>query len=263
MKPLLSVKSMKSVKCVKKPVQAVLFALMLLPMTSGAGILEDDEARKAIKELNAKLTALVTKLEARIDEKADKGSVIELANQIEQLRSEIASLRGQIEVLANDLANAQKRQQDFYIDLDKRIRALEPKKLTVDGREITIEQNEQRAFDAAMSMYKAGQYANAATAFNSFTLNYAASVFASQAHYWLGNSYYAQRDCKGTIAALQNLLKNFPDNNKAPDAMLNIAACQLELKDKKESRKTLEAVIAKFPGTEQAQAAKSRLPLTK
>lgn len=246
-----------------KYVRAAVFAMLLLPMCASAGILDDDEARKAIKELNAKLVALVAKLEVRIDEKADKTSVLELSNQIEQVRGEIAGVRGQIEVLMNDLANAQKRQQDFYVDLDKRIRALEPKKLTVDGQEVTIEQAEQRSFDAAMAMYKAGQYANAVTAFNSFTLNYAGSVFASQAHYWLGNSYYAQRDCKGTISALQNLLKNFPENSKAPDAMLNIASCQLELKDKKESRKTLEAVIAHFPGTDAAKAAKVRLPLTK
>ena len=246
-----------------KRVRAAVFAILLLPVAASAGILDDDEARKAIKELNAKLTSLVAKLEAKIDEKADKSSLIELSNQIEQVRGEIAGVRGQIEVLANDLANAQKRQQDFYVDLDKRIRALEPKKLTVDGQEVTIEQAEQRSFDAAMAMYKAGQYANAATAFNSFTLNYASSVFASQAHYWLGNSYYAQRDCKGTISALQNLLKNFPENSKVPDAMLNIASCQLELKDKKESRKTLQEIMAKFPGTEAAQAAKTRLPLTK
>lgn len=253
---------MDSLKAAKSLRVAVLVA-SLLPVYASAGILDDDEARKAIKELNAKLVALVAKLELRIDEKADKTSVLELSNQIEQLRGEIAGVRGQIEVLVNDLANAQKRQQDFYVDLDKRIRALEPKKLTVDGQEVTIEQAEQRAFDAAMAMYKAGQYANAATAFNSFTLNYASSVFASQAHYWLGNSYYAQRDCKGTVSALQNLLKNFPDSSKAADAMLNIASCQLELKDKKESRKMLEAVIAKFPGTDAAQAAKTRLPLTK
>jgi len=246
-----------------KGLQALIFAVTVLPAIASAGIFDDDEARKAILDLRTKIAALSTKLDAKLDDKADKTSVLELSNQNEQLRSEIAALRGQIEVLMNELANAQKRQQDFYIDLDKRLRALEPKKLTVEGREVTIVQSEQRSFDAAMSLYKAGQYANAASAFTAFTLNYADSVFASQAQYWLGNSFYAQRDCKNTIAALQTLLKNYPDNAKVPDAMLNIAACQLDLKDKKESRKTLMAVIAKFPGTDAAQAAKNRLPSTK
>lgn len=252
-----------NVSGLNKKMKALAFACLLMPAVASAGLFDDEEARKAILDLRAKITALTAKMEARLDDKADKSSTLVLNNQNEQLRAEIATLRGQIEVLLNDLANLQKRQQDFYVDLDKRLRALEPKKLTVEGREVTIEQSEQRSFDAAMSLYKAGQYANAAAAFTGFTLNYSESIFASQAQYWLGNSYYAQRDCKNTIAALEKLLKTYPDNAKEPDALLNIAACQLELKDKKESRKTLQAVIAKFPGTEAAQAAKTRLPSTK
>lgn len=247
----------------RKHVLVGLFTCLSLPALAGPGLFDDEEARKAILDLRAKITALNTKLDAKLDEKADKTSLLDLNNQNEQLRSEIAALRGQIEVLMNELANAQKRQQDFYNDLDKRLRALEPKKLSVDGREVTIEQSEQRAFDAAMNLYKAGQYANAVAAFTSFNVSYANSIFSSQAQYWLGNSYYAQRDCKNTISALQTLLKSYPDSPKTSDAMLNIAACQIDLKDKKEARKTLEAVIAKFPGTDAAQAAKSRLPLTK
>lgn len=247
----------------RKQFAVVLFTCLSVPALANPGLFDDDEARKAILDLRAKLTALTAKLDAKLEEKADKTSLLELNNQNEQLRSEIAALRGQIEVLMNELSNAQKRQQDFYNDLDKRLRALEPKKLSVDGREVTIEQSEQRAFDAAMNLYKSGQYANAAAAFTSFNVNYASSVFAAESQYWLGNSYYAQRDCKNTISTLQTLLKNYPDTAKAADAMLNIAACQIDLKDKKEARKTLEAVIAKFPGTDAAQAAKSRLPSTK
>ena len=104
------------------------------------GLFDDDEARKAILDLRAKVTALTARLDAKLEEKADKTGLLELNNQNEQLRAEIASLRGQIVVLMNELANAQKRQQDFYADLDKRLRALEPKKVSVDGREVTIEQ---------------------------------------------------------------------------------------------------------------------------
>lgn len=252
-----------NITILKQYSKALLFILALAPGFASAGIFDDDEARKAILDLRTKLTALTVKLEARLDDKADKTSVLELSNQNEQLRTEMAALRGQIEVLMNDLANAQKRQQDFYVDLDNRLRKLEPKKLTVEGREVTVEMNEQRAFDAAMSLYKAGQYQNAAAAFTSFTINYAESAYLSQAHYWLGNSFYAQRDWKSTIAALQTMLRNYPDHPKSPDAMLNIAASQLELKDKVGSRKTLEAVMTKFPNTEFSQAAKSRLASVK
>jgi tol-pal system protein YbgF len=238
-------------------------ALVLLPSVSFAGIFDDDEARRAILDVRTKIDAVSTKLDAKLDTKADKSSALDLSNQNEQLRAEVAKLRGQIEVLANDLANTQRRQQDFYVDLDNRLRKMEPKRMTVDGKEATVEVNEQRAYDAAMSLFKAADYKNASAAFSSFSVNYPQSVFAGSAQYWLGNSYYAQRDCKNTIASLQTLVKNYADHPKTPDAMLNIAACQLELKDKPGSKKTLEAVMKQYPDTEAAQAAKSRMSSVK
>jgi len=206
-------------------------------MLANAGIFDDDEARKAIFDVRAKIDALSVKLESKIDTKADKTSALDLSSQNEQLRSEVAKLRGQIEVMSNDLAKLQQRQQDFYLDLDNRLRKVEPKRITVDGKEATVDVNEQRAYDTALGLFKDADYKNAAAAFSNFTNNFPQSVYSGAANYWLGNSYYAQRDCKSAIPALQVLSKHFPDHPKTPDAMLNIAACHLELKDKIASKK--------------------------
>jgi tol-pal system protein YbgF len=239
--------------------RAAVFSALLAPGIASAGLFDDDEARRAILDVRAKVDEASARLEAKLDTKADKSSALDLANQNELLRMEIAKLRGQIEVLANDLSNTQRRQQDFYVDLDNRLRKMEPKKVTVDGRESTVEVNEQRAYDAAMALFKAGEYKSAGTAFAGFVASYPQSAYAGSAQYWLGNSHYAQRDCKATISSLQVLVKAHPEHPKTPDAMLNIAACHLELKDKAANKKILEAVIAQYPETEAAQAAKSRL----
>jgi tol-pal system protein YbgF len=239
-------------------------SLVLLTASSAhAGLFDDDEARKAILDARAKIEALGNRLDTKIDTKADKTSVLELANQNEQLRAEIAKLRGQLEVLINDLSNTQRRQQDFYVDLDNRIRKLEPKRVTIDGKEATVDNNEQRSYDAAFGLFKDADYKNASAALSAFLVNYPQSAYAGAAQYWLGNSYYAQRDCKSTISTLQGMVKAFPDHPKTPDALLNISACQLELKDKPASKKTLEALIAQYPDTEAAKTAKSRLSSTK
>jgi TolA-binding protein len=65
-------------------------------------------------------------LSVRLDKlEASSRAQLELANQIELLKAEIARLRGENEVLSNDLANANKRQKDFYVDLDNRLRKIE------------------------------------------------------------------------------------------------------------------------------------------
>ncbi len=51
--------------------------------------------------------------------------VVQLLNQVEALNGELNRLRGQMEVLSNDVNNAQKRQRDMYVDLDTRLRRIE------------------------------------------------------------------------------------------------------------------------------------------
>lgn len=242
---------------------AAALSVAFLPSLASAGIFDDDEARKAILDLRSKVDSVSSRLDTTQEGKADKTTVLELSNQNESLRGEIAKLRGQIEVLTNDLANAQRRQQDFYVDLDNRLRKLEPKRMTVDGKEATVGIDEQRAYDAALSLFKAADYKNAATAFSSFMVNYPQSAYAGSAQYWLGNSHYAQHDCRSTISAMQQLVKTYPDHPKAPDALLNVATCYAELKEKAASKKTLSSLISQYPESDAAQAAKNRLAALK
>jgi tol-pal system protein YbgF len=237
---------------------ALLAATVWLPLQAHAGLFDDDEARRALLDLRAKVEAMRTELNARIDTKSDKTSTLDLVSQNENLLQEIAKLRGQIEVLANDIANAQKRQKDFYTDLDARLRKLEPREVTIDGKTSQVDPNEQRNYEAAMQLFKAGDYKAAGSALSDFVARYPGSSYASNAQYWLGNAYYAQRDCKAAIAAQLVVLKNYSDSPKAPDAMLNIASCQTELKDKA-AKKTLQDLIKQYPDSPAAATAKERL----
>jgi tol-pal system protein YbgF len=239
---------------------ACLALAALLPLQSQAGILDDNEARKAILDLRAKIETLTRDVNARIDTKADKNSALEMVNQQEQTMAEIAKLRGQLEVLSNEITTAQKRQKDFYADLDARIRKLEPRQVTIDGQEAAVAADEQTNYDAAMAAFKERDYKAAASLLGDFVRRYPQSGYAANAQYWLGNAYYAQGDCKKAIAAQQTVVATWPDSAKAPDAMLNIGTCYAELKDKKSATKALKDLIAKYPDSASAQAAKDRLP---
>jgi len=62
---------------------------------------------------------------AQAEQNPSNRGVVQLLNQVEALNGELSRLRGQIEVLANDINNAQKRQRDMYVDLDTRLRRIE------------------------------------------------------------------------------------------------------------------------------------------
>lgn len=239
----------------KSIVAAALITLSSMPAQAQAGLFDDVEARKAILDLRARLDALNNRLEG----KADKSTNLDLAGQNEQLRLEVAKLRGQVEVLTNEVANLQRRQKDFYADLDSRLRKVEPQRTNIDGKEVDILPAEQKTYDAALAMFKAGDYQNAGVTFANFLRLYPQSGYAAAAHYWLGNAYYAQRDYRNAIAAYQTVVESFPDNPKAPEALLNIASSYIELKDKPAARKALEQVVARYPESPTAQVAQERM----
>jgi len=242
---------------------ALLAMTAWLPLHASAGLLDDDEARKAILDLRAKVDNLSRDLNARIDSKSDKTAALDMLAATEQTNQEIARLRGQLEVLANDIATAQKRQRDYYTDLDARIKKLEPRQETIDGQAAEVLPNEKQAYDAAYGQFTAGQYDAAVTSLQQFVRRYPESAYASNAQYWLGNAYYTQRDCKNAIAAQQVVVNTYPTSAKAPDAMLNIASCYIDQKDRANAKKTLQALIKKYPESSSAATAKDRLAVLK
>lgn len=238
---------------IKKTLAAAFMAAFSLgSLQAHAALFGDDEARRAILDVRTKVDALQ-------QSKAESSAVLDLSNQNEQLRQEIARLNGQIEVLTNELSNAQQRQKDFYTDLDNRLRKLEPQSVNVDGQDALVGQTEQRAYDDALALFKSGDYKKAGAAFTDFVQRYPQSAYAPSAQYWVGNALYAQRDYRNAINAQQSLLKKYADNPKAADAMLNIASSYMELKDRPAAKKTLESLVAKYPNTPAAQTAKERL----
>lgn len=249
---------MKS-SCKSAIAAAFLAAFSYAPLQAHAGLFEDDEARRAVLDVRTKLESLQRDLNARLDNKADKSGTLDMVNQNEQLRLDVSKLRGQVELLTNELANAQQRQRDFYVDLDNRLRKLEPQKVTVDGKEADVDPSEQKTYDAAQAMYKSGDYKNAGAAFSDFLRRFPNSGYAPSAQYLLGTAYYAQRDYRNAITAQQAVVKNHPDSPKAADALLNIASCYVELKDKPAAKKTLASLVAKYPDSPAAQTAKERL----
>ncbi|RQO33572.1 tol-pal system protein YbgF [Herminiimonas sp. KBW02] len=236
----------------KTLIAALMAAFSCASLSAHAALFGDDEARKAIIDLRAKVDAVQ-------QSKAETSAVLTLSNQNDALKQEISRLNGQIEVLSNEVQNLQQRQKDFYVDLDNRLRKLEPQVVAVDGKDAMVGQSEQSAYDNALALFKAGDYKKSGTSFADFIQRYPESAYAPSAQYWIGNAYYAQRDYKNAITAQQALLKKYPENPKAADALLNIASSQVELKDRPAAKKTLESLVAKFPNAPAAQTAKERL----
>lgn len=236
------------------PLAALLCVVWALPAQAFLG---DDEARRGLVELRREHDARLAKLEA------GSRSQFELINQIEQLNAEVAKLRGQVEVLTHDLENLQKRQRDFYVDLDNRLRKLESGAAAAEQapapQPAADAAGESREFEAALNLFKQGKHAEAVGAFEAFIKNRPASNLLPGAHFWAGQSAYQSRDVARSITHFNAVLSRWPSDPRAPDAQLGLANAQQAMGDAKASRRSLELLVEKYPASDAAAVAKQRL----
>lgn len=228
----------------------------------------DDQARRQIIELREQLTSRIeTTSRAQLD----------LTNQNETLRAEVARLRGQVEVLSHELESLKQRQRDFYVDLDQRIQRLEGGGAPVDGiaslggatpttsGPATAAQPsadpaaETAAYQAALNLLKEGKHNEALAAFNQFIAQHPRSSTLPNAHFWAGNAALQARDIATARRHFNTVLDNWPQDRVAADAMLGLANTQQALGDGRGAQETLRRVVSTYPDSSAAQVAKQRL----
>jgi tol-pal system protein YbgF len=213
----------------------------------------------------------------RIERVVTNQSLIEMAQRIDALQSELRTMRGEVEMLQNQSEGGKTQTRTLYGDLEKRLAALEtlggvgagggagsaaagsagagasPVVASAGGG------SEQASYDAAFNALKGSDYPKAIAGFKNFVGTYPGSQLASNAQYWLGEAYYVTREYPNAVAAFQKVLSDWPDSRKAPDALVKVGFTQAALGKNAEARDTLENVQKRFPGTEAAQLAAERL----
>jgi tol-pal system protein YbgF len=234
------------------------------------GLFDDNEARRRVELLRQSIETSQRAMEERLTKlegvASDRGALLELASQLEALRGDMSRMRGQIEVIANQIETADKRQKDLYLDIDTRLRKLEQSREQQAAQadkpaaaEAEASPAETKAYQAALDQFKLGNYALAVSAMQGFMVTYPNSSLAPNAQYWVGMAYSGQRDYKNAISAQRKLLAAWPDNPKAPDAMLSIASAQETMGARGEAQKTLQELIARYPGSSASVSARQRL----
>jgi tol-pal system protein YbgF len=249
--------------------RAALLLGLFATLPAQAGLFSDDEARQQVVELRKTVDALSKRIDGATQNQLD------FSNQVEALRTAVAHLTGQVEVLTNSLEAAHKRQQDFYVDLDNRLRKLEatsspeagPASATsaasaapsTIGESKSDPQAEMREYEAALSLSSAGKFKEAQAAFQKFITAHPKSSQLPSANYWLGHSLYQQKLYGPSATAFGRVAASWPNDAKAPDAMLAQANALVSAQDVKGAIKVLETLVEKYPTSPVVETARSRL----
>ena len=222
----------------------------------------------------------------RIERKLDSRGLVDMLNRLEALQRDVQQLRGELEVQTHQLTELQRRQREQYLDIDRRLQALESGVATVPvpGGPVTdasvpavppgaatngtpapapapvVDATAARTeYDTALAVLREGRYADAAAAFKQFLTRYPSSSYAGNASYWLGETYYVTREFAQAMTTFRGLVEQHPDSPKVADSRLKIGFIMYENKDWKAARKELEAVVDGYPGSTAARLAGDRL----
>ena len=269
-----------------------------------AGLFDDKEARKKILELEATTTsqhqatqadlaALKTTqqvIEQRLTEMEaiNKGQgLLDMQNQIEGLKQEVAKLKGELELASHNVNLTQQRQKDLYGDADARLRKLEQGQPGANANPVAAAEaapasvaapvapvaaapvastpepaknsQEYQLLELAHGLAKEAKYKDAFNAYDKFLKDYPNSAYAPDAMYGLGYAQFALKNYKSAMATQQKLLDAHPDSPRAADALFNIANSQFQLGMVPAAKKTLRDLLAKYPNSEVIPAAQKRL----
>lgn len=179
---------------------------------------------------------------------------------------QLRELRGEVERLNFELSEAKRRERQLYLDVDKRLQALEQGGITAGpagngANSVPVNESaeSEAAYLAAFDQLKAGNFDQSITDFNAFLKAYPQSGYADNAQYWVGEAHYVKRAFGPATKAFNTLLEQYPSSPKVPDALLKLGYVQYEQKNYSDARKTLEGITTDYAESSVANLAKQRL----
>lgn len=230
--------------------------------TVHAGMFDDEEARKQIVQLRSQMTETQRTLDQRIGEleaQARNRSIIDLFNQVETLKTEFARLRGQIELLQNEMENTQKRQRDLYVDLDGRLRKVEAQMTEQAARAAQMPPaivgpsispgagsvtNTPPGTDPARSMQPAP-----------ITPQPVMDPVAEQRAYDQGLEHFRGGRFAEAVTAFQLFIRNFPKSTLVPSAQYWIGNSLYAVRDFRGAIATQRQLLTQYPDSAKASDA--------
>ena len=208
--------------------------------------------------INAQLATFEERL-AKIERVVNNQSLLELSQQVEGLRAEVAELRGQLEQVEHDATGSAERSKQLFVDLDGRLRAVEAGATASVVAGAAAGNGEQGAYDAAFELLKQSRYEQARTGFAAVLKNYPQGALRDNAQYWLAETWYVTKGFKQALTEFNKVIKDYPDSNKLADAWLKVGYCQHELGNVEAARKAFATVTEQFPESDAAKRALARL----
>lgn len=217
------------------------------------------EQERALAQVNESIEAL---------NRVARKTGADLGVELEQNVAEVARLRGRLEEI-----QARLQMGGDEADPVAPVRSLPELDRSLNEAFARLEALEERAkvgplqrpsdknefYKLAKSTLDSGDVGTGRLLFTEFASQWPQDALAANAHYWIGESFYAERRYREAIAAFVVVSDKYPKSDKVPDSLLKIGFCFIELKQPARGKDFLEEVTKSFPKSPAAKIAKERM----
>lgn len=167
--------------------------------------------------------------------------------QVQQLRDEVANLRGQMEEQSHTIENLSRQQ----MDMEQRLSGGASSGASSNGGSASaaasaavMNNDGKDEYDAAYNLLKEKEYDKASAAFQGIVSKYPNSNYAGNSWFWLGFVYQTKGDMDGSAKAFSSLIEKFPTHSKVDDAKYNLGKIYNQQGKTEQARSLLKEVAS-------------------
>lgn len=255
--------------------------------------LQSEDARVAIEALKSQIQEVQKstsgQLSARIG--ATEGALSSLEKELRKkqadITAEITSIRSDFQILTGRFEEIryaiQKTAQEDklskedvglrYKEIAQRLEDLQKRVASLEQTSVLLRQEKEQnikdktgetpgfedVYKDAYEAYQKGDYKAAREKFQRYLEAFPNSKYSENAQYWVGESYYREKNYERSIVEFDDVVKKHPDGSKAPAALFKQGMAFSSLGDKKNARMIFKKVVERYPKSEQAEMAKKKL----
>lgn len=255
--------------------------VLLVALASGCATSGSvDAVRREVDETKTRMYTLEKELTtAREGEKGFKEDFAALRKfdadmqaSLDGVRSDMQAVAGKVDDFGVALKKSADDQHRYREDVERRIVALEDrivklqaaldelnKRIQEGGRPGAAPADSAKAdalYQKGLEAFKAGDMPAARTQLTAFIDQQPQHELVSNARYWIGETFYSEKNYEQAILEFQEVIKQFPKKEKAPAAMLKQALAFKALKDVKSSRYVLGKLVQEYAKSDEAKRAR-------
>jgi tol-pal system protein YbgF len=201
----------------------------------------------------ARLSTRLTKIEDH--QRSLQGSLEETQHAIELLQQEIGKLKADMDLRFNEIQEGLEKKSSSALKTQKKRKEPQKTKNTIEKepeqnaaqQEVQEDTNSDHPLEKARALFSANNYEEAQATVESYIATAPAKSDLAVAHYWLGESLFAQKRYEEAALAFVTGYKADAQGRRTPETLLKLARALVAVKKQKEARTTLRKLLKDYP----------------